>query len=633
MKLIPALATTVLLGAGTPPPAQDLDPRALMIQARSLQHEGGGDDPQGAVAVYRKLVAAVPGSSQAWLRLSGAMVESGNMAGAVDPAVKATELDPSSGEAWAHLGLLYYIQSQTKESFRPLTVSTLRHAVRLLPGDAELWTRLAETLDRQRDAEGAMKAWLSVGRLHPGATYSGRVLADYAWERAMELAIQLRNYDARREAVLALCDRTSVEQRYLKYLEDLATDQVEAGFLGHAEESFQILGQYMPLEPAIWENVAMIQLRTSRFEEALDTLGRAEALRKSSRTSFQAGLCLMKLGNLAQAEARWKALLPALGGSEEDKALAPSAKVLYASCLLLSGRPKAMLELAAPWPEADDNGELVSLRAQALIQTGDWKQARTVLRDGIQRFPGEELFQHAAALPPKLFEEGRFFKSESRNALVQLNLESMASLWATFRSWNHCLEAAQEARKAAPVRDVELLLLQANALENLGRSDEAIRVLREGQKLNPDHPVLQNNLGFSLLEHGGDLDEAARLIRTALDKDPKNGSAMDSWGWVLFKQGKFKEAESALRRATELSPYSPEAHQHLGEALLKLDRLQDALDEWERALAYAFPQRKELEQQAQALRVRLARSNPENQGGPGPDEPGDGAPDDTEEAD
>jgi tetratricopeptide (TPR) repeat protein len=294
-----------------------------------------------------------------------------------------------------------------------------------------------------------------------------------------------------------------------------------------------------------------------------------------------------------------------------------------------------MLELSAPWPEAAAQPEVFSLRAQAFIQVEDWKQARTALREGMTRFPGQDLFQRAAELPPKLFDEGRFFKSDSRRALAQLNLESMAGLWAEFRSWDRCLATVLEARKAAPVRDVELLLLQATALESLGRPDQAIAVLREGQKLSPNHPTLQNNLGFSLLERGGDLDEAARLIRSALDKEPKNGSTMDSWGWVLFKQGKFAEAEAALRKAAEESPFSPEVHRHLGEALLKLDRLQDALDEWDRALAFAFPQRKQLEDMAQSLRTRLAKSRTggeEPDAGPRPDDGPEETADD-EEAD
>jgi tetratricopeptide (TPR) repeat protein len=327
----------------------------------------------------------------------------------------------------------------------------------------------------------------------------------------------------------------------------------------------------------------------------------------------------MKLGSFPEAEDRWKALLPVMENPGEDSALVPGVKEFYATCLLFSGRPKEMLDLSAGWPESATQPSLASLRAQALIQVEDWKQARHALKDGMARFPQADLFQRAAEIPPKTFEEGRIFKAESRRALAQLNLEAMAGLWAQYDSWNRCLDTVLAARKAAPVRDVELLLLQSSALESLGRSEEAIKVLREGQKLNPRHPVLQNNLGFSLLEHGGNLDEAARLIKSALDQDPANGSTMDSWGWVLFKQGKTVEAEAALRKAAELSPLNAEVHRHLGDALLKLDRLQDALDEYERAMAFVFPDRKVLEEQVQTLRTRLAKSRAA-QAGEGPDD-------------
>jgi tetratricopeptide (TPR) repeat protein len=608
MKILPALAAAMFLGAGSPPTAAPDDARALMLQARSLQRESGGSDPQGAVALYRKVIALVPNSSQAYLRLSESLLDTGDVTASVEPAVKATELDPRSGEAWAHLGLLYYQLSQSRESYRLAAVTALKQAVRLLPAEPELWTRLAETQDGLRDGEGALKSWLSVGRLRPAATYRGRGLAEYAWLRAVELSIQQRNYDARREAVLALCDSTYPDQRYLKYLEDLAQDQMDSHFLGHAEESFTLLGQYLPKLPVIWENIAMIQMRTYRFDAALETLARAESLLKSAPVSYEMGVCLMKLGSFPEAEARWKEMLPTLG-SEEDADLAAKTRVQYAICLILSGRPKEMLEQSDAWPGTSADPDLLSLRTQALIQVEDWKQARAALKDGMARFPAQALFQVAAALPPKLFDEGRFFKNDSRQALTQMNLEAMAELWAEFRNWQRCLETVTLARKTAPVRDVELLLLQATALENLGQSAQAIQVLREGQKLDPKHPVLQNNLGFSLLERGNapDLPEAARLIQAALAQEPQNASTMDSWGWVLYKQGKFTEAETALRKAADLSPYSPEVHQHLGEALLKLDRPQEALEEWERALAFAFPQRKALEDQAQALRIRMAK--------------------------
>lgn len=609
MKILPALAVTMLLGAGLSATAQE-DPRYLMIQARAMQRRGGGNNPQGAVALYRRIITLVPGSAQAHLRLSEALTEIGgasSIAAAIEPAVKATELEPTNGEAWAHLGLLYYFQGQTSEGARTLAAAALHRATRLLPSDPELWTRLAETEERLKNEDAALKAWLSVGRLHPTAIYQNRVLADFAWERAMELGVKLKQYDARREAVLALCDERYPDRRHLKFLEDLAREQVDSGFLGHALDSFELLAHFVPQEPAIWENIAIIQLRTNRFETALASLAKAEALHPSTRLSFNVGLCLMKLGRFSDAEQRWKVLLPAMGPAAEDVSLLPAVRVLYATCLLLQGRPQELLTTSAPWPEAHSHPELLGLRAQACIQTGAWPAARNALKEGMTRFPEGELFLRAKAIPPKLFEEGMIFKGESRKALSQLNLEAMAGLWAEFHSWEKCLEMVRAARKNAPARDVELLLLEANALESLDRSDEAMKTLREGQKLNPGHPTLQNNLGFLLLEKGGDLKEATRLIEASLKQDPKNSSTMDSWGWALYQNGRYVEAEAVLRQAVALSPFSPEVHRHLGEVLVKLDRLQDALEEWDRALAFAFPQRAALEDQARELRTRLAK--------------------------
>jgi len=225
----------------------------------------------------------------------------------------------------------------------------------------------------------------------------------------------------------------------------------------------------------------------------------------------------------------------------------------------------------------------------------------------MKRFPGRGIFQGASLIPPQLFDEGWFRKAPSRAALSQLELEAMANLWSEFRQWQGALKLIEQARKAGPVRDVELLLLQANVLEQLDRPQEAMAVLREGQKIAPDHAILQNNLGYLMLERGGDLQEAARLIQAALRQDASSGSTMDSWGWVLFRQGKFAEAAEVLKKAVELSPFSPEIRKHFGEVLLKLERPEEALDQWERALAYVFPDRADLDRRARELRLDIAR--------------------------
>lgn len=576
----------------------------LMLHARALQRRAGGDDPEGAAALYRKAIAQMPQSAEAHLRLSEALVESGDLEGAVAPAVRATELDPKNAEAWIHLGFLQFIR-QKEEGAQAGCRKALQEASRLMPGDAEVWLRLAQICQVMKDDEGAMNAWIRLGRLHPqGTLQDNRSIASLAWERAAELAASLNRYEPRREAILELCRRSRPESRHLRMLEEMARMQVDKGYLGHAEESFLLLAQHVFNEPGIWENIARIQIQTDRFEEALKSLQMAQALKDAPRTSFFQAICLMNLGRLKEAESRWQSYFQ-LEGTEPDKEMRQNACFGYATCVLLQERPKEVLDLLAPWPETPKFGDLLGIRAQAQIQLQMWKAARVTLRDGIQRFPKQGIFARADALSRDL-DEGFFSGKKSRRTLAMLDQEGMAALWAEFRQWNACLHLVEKIRENGEP-NVEVLLLQANALEQLDRASESMTVYREAQKLKPDDPMLQNNLGYLLLEKGGDLNEAAKLIEASLQQNPKDPSTLDSWGCVLLKQGKTKEAEAVIRKAVDLRPYNPDIRKHLGEVLLALDRPEEALEQWERALAFAFPERKELENRARKLRVDLAK--------------------------
>ncbi|MBK8726698.1 MAG: tetratricopeptide repeat protein [Holophagaceae bacterium] len=596
------LAAALSLAAATAGGAQE-DPRALMVQARSMQRRSGGDDPAGAVVLYRRVIQLVPRSAEAQLRLSEALAETGDLPGAIESGRKACELAPANAEMAANLGLLQYRRAQGDSGAYPEAKAGLLAATVLLPTDPELWARLAEIAEGLKDKDTALRAWLQVGRLRPSVTL--------AWERAYALAKEVGSYEGRREAVLAMCQGRTPEGRQLRLLEDLARDQIGAGYLAHAEESFQLLARHLPMEPAVWENIALVQVRTQRFEEALGNLATAEGLRATPRVRYNQALCFMNLGRYAEAEAKWRETLPDASNSSDSGNLADGARSLLGVCLFLQGKEQALLDQLAAWPETPENGDLLALRAQALLRLQRWKEARATLRDGMARFPRTGLFQQAKEIPPDLFDEGLFSRKPSRQALTLLEREAAASTLAEFKDWKGALAVLESAKALRAKPNVNLLLLESNVLDQMGRYDEAIQVLRRVQTLAPENPTLQNNLGYLLLERGGDLEEAARLIGASVDKDPQNGSVQDSWGWVLFKQGKFGEAEKSLRRASELSPYSPEVRKHLGEALLKLGRRGEAAEQWERALAFSFPGRKQLEKRLSELRAQLAR-----EGGP-----------------
>lgn len=585
-----------------------VDVRALMLEARALQLRGGGTDPEAAAAIYRRVVALVPQSAEARLRLSEALQEARDLDGAVAPAQKAVELAPQNGEARAHLALLQVQRAQKDAALLPQARKDLESAVALLPQDPELWARLGEVSEQQQDAASALRAWLRLGRLRPSFTP--------AWERAYIQAVATQNYAGKREAVLAL-NAHHPDERQLRMLEDLAREQIQAGFLAHAEESFLLLARHLPQEPALWENISLVRLQTSRFAEALDSLSRAEALKPSPRISFNMALALMNLGRFSEAEARLKALLD---DASAQGVVGDGAQALYAESLLLQGKGAELLAFVKRQPPHDKvAGEMQVFICQAHISLNDWRTALAAIQEGIRRFPKVAFFAQAATLPPKYLEYAFFSRKEARSSLEQLHKEGMAVLWSEFRRWDKCLEAIQQARALGPVRSVDILLLQSSALEQLDRPKEALEVLREAQAMAPANAMVQNNLGYLLLEQDQDLPEAASLIEASARTTPNNGNVVDSLGWAQFKLGKLAEAETTLRRAAELSPFSPEIRKHLGEVLLRQGKLEEAADQWERALAFVFPDHADLEKRLGDLRLRIAKDQAQKVVEPAPE--------------
>ena len=103
-----------------------------------------------------------------------------------------------------------------------------------------------------------------------------------------------------------------------------------------------------------------------------------------------------------------------------------------------------------------------------------------------------------------------------------------------------------------------------------------------------------NNQGFRWAEQGVNLDEAKRLIEAALLVEPSSPTYLDSLGWVYYKLGQFEQAAESLTKAVPESPPReaggdqpkseiPEILDHLGDALWRVGRSDEARDAWRRA--------------------------------------------------
>ncbi|MEI7835709.1 MAG: hypothetical protein WCK05_04775, partial [Planctomycetota bacterium] len=154
-------------------------------------------------------------------------------------------------------------------------------------------------------------------------------------------------------------------------------------------------------------------------------------------------------------------------------------------------------------------------------------------------------------------------------------------------------EAAAKAAEflASDPSDVQLLMEASLVQSDLGKPQQATKSLEKALQLIPDSGSLANNLGYQYAETGVNLARAEELIRQALAERPA-AHVEDSLGWVLYKQGRLREAGALfqkllLRIAAETMDQSCVVYDHAGDVYYRLGWKDLAAATWAKALELA----------------------------------------------
>ncbi len=148
-------------------------------------------------------------------------------------------------------------------------------------------------------------------------------------------------------------------------------------------------------------------------------------------------------------------------------------------------------------------------------------------------------------------------------------------------------------------QNVNYLFSFAAALERAGDFDSSVLIFKKVLSLAPDHAQALNYLGYSWADRNENLSEAKKMIEKALAKEPENGAFLDSYGWVLFRQGKYKDAEVQIRKALEKNSRDAIVVEHLGDIYRAMGRVEEARAQYQKAL--------EMDPHNTALKEKLPR--------------------------
>jgi tetratricopeptide (TPR) repeat protein len=153
-----------------------------------------------------------------------------------------------------------------------------------------------------------------------------------------------------------------------------------------------------------------------------------------------------------------------------------------------------------------------------------------------------------------------------------------------------------EIKKLAPripigyVKSGELYIKQ-------GKMERAIVEYEQALKANPDSWRVANDLAFLLGETSKDINRAVTLAEKARTLKPEELTVQDTLGWLYLKQGNTAKSLELLKPVQSKAPDAAVINYHLGMALYKAGKPQEAKDSLKKALSRkeGFPGREEAE--------------------------------------
>ena len=140
---------------------------------------------------------------------------------------------------------------------------------------------------------------------------------------------------------------------------------------------------------------------------------------------------------------------------------------------------------------------------------------------------------------------------------------------------------------------VQVLVMNADLFYRKKDFLRSFEIFRDALKIKPEDSIILNNYAYYLAEQGQELKEAERMAKFVIEKEKGNTTYLDTYAWVLYKRGKYKESEKVMESIFRSSDKEDaEWYEHFGYIMKALKKCDKAIEYWN--IAYKLDSRKGL---------------------------------------
>jgi tetratricopeptide (TPR) repeat protein len=147
----------------------------------------------------------------------------------------------------------------------------------------------------------------------------------------------------------------------------------------------------------------------------------------------------------------------------------------------------------------------------------------------------------------------------------------------------NAFEQAKKLAASNPAMISELNGLLGDAYHASKEYEKSDKAYDEALSYDGNNDVILNNYSYYLALRKANLEKAEKMSAQLIRNNPDNATYLDTYAWVLFVRGKYKDARKVMEKAISTGLASATHFEHYGDILFKLGDVENAVKQWEKA--------------------------------------------------